>query len=116
MSLTVFRLFAAWRPALSQFMRGFVPIDTEPPAYSFAPTDIAQLHRLTAPDQAAALDDQTWRDLLLDRYADSLSAEVSIFGRQVLYRRMRGGADAGESALRRARVKRLLEDPERLDG
>jgi hypothetical protein len=116
MSLTVFRLLAAWRPSLSQFVRGFAPDAAEPAAYPFAPTDVAQLHRLTAPDRAGALDDQTWRDLLLDRYADSLSAGVSIFGRQVLYRRLRGGADAGEGAVRRARIELLLREPERLDG
>src|SRR5690242_12853464 len=84
MSLTIFRFFAAWRPALSQFWRGFTPVETEPPPYPFAPTDVARLHRLTPPGDGSAsgsLDDQTWRDLLLDRYADSLSGEVSIFGR-----------------------------------
>jgi hypothetical protein len=122
MSLNTLRLFAAWRPAVAQFVtqfrRGFAAIETEPPAYPFAPTDVAQLHRLTVPADAAAgsLDDQTWRDLLLDRYADSLSGDVSIFGRQVLHRRLRAGASAEESAVRRARIERLLREPERLDG
>jgi hypothetical protein len=66
MSLTTFRLFAAWRPALAQFLRGFTPVETEPPAYPFAPLDVAQLHRLTVSGKAGSLDDQTWRDLLLD--------------------------------------------------
>jgi hypothetical protein len=120
MSLTLFRLFAGWRPALSQAVsrcvRGLAPAEAEPPAYPFAPTDVAELYRLTAAGHGDALDDQTWRDLLLDRYADSLSGEVSIFGRQVLYRRLRGGADAAECTRRRARIECLLEDPERLDG
>jgi hypothetical protein len=91
----------------------------EPPDYPFAPTDIAQLQRHTAPPAgyaADALDDQTWRDLLLDRYADSLSGQVSIFGRQVLYRRLRGGASDAECAARRERIEGLLREPERLDG
>jgi hypothetical protein len=41
----------------------------------------------------AALDDQTWSDLLLPRYLERLSAGVSIFGRQVLYQRLRNGVD-----------------------
>jgi hypothetical protein len=73
MSQFMFGSLAAWRPALSQFVRGFAPDETEPPAYPFAPTDVARLHELTTSDPDAALDGQTWRDLLLDRYADSLS-------------------------------------------
>ena len=114
MSLIVFRLFAAWRPALSQFVRGVVPIDTGPPAHPFAPSDVAQLHRLTAQDggnaQADALDDQTWRDLLIDRYVDSLSAEVSIFGRQLLYRRLRDGADDPDGAAPEGLASRRGDD------
>jgi hypothetical protein len=116
MSQFMFGSLAAWRPALSQFVRGFVPAETEPPAYPFAPTDVARLHELTVPDPDAALDGQTWRDLLLDRYADSLSGELGIFGRQVLYRRLRAGASAEECAQRRQRVERLLRDPSELDG
>jgi hypothetical protein len=116
MSQFMFGSLAAWRPAFSQFVRGFVPAETEPPAYPFAPADVARLHDLTAPDPDAALDGQTWRDLLLDRYADSLSGELGIFGRQVLYRRLRGGASAEECAQRRQRVERLLRDPSGLDG
>jgi hypothetical protein len=117
MSLNTLRFFTAWRPALTQFLRGFTPVEVEPPRYPFAPTDVAQLHRLTASGDEGALDDQTWRDLLLERYADSLSADVSIFGRQVLYRRLRAGASAEECAARRSRIERLLQAPsQQLDG
>jgi hypothetical protein len=116
MNLTLSHVFGPWLPALAQFLRGFTPAETEPPAHPFAPTDIAQLQRLTASDPAASLDDQTWRDLLLDRYADSLSGEVSIFGRQELHRRLRGGADDAEAAHRRGRIEGLLREPDRLDG
>lgn len=116
MSLTIFRLFAAWRPALSQFVAGFAPPDTEPPAYPFAPLDVARLHDLTVSDPLDTIDGQTWRDLLLDRYADSLSGEVGIAGRQELHRRLRAGAGAEECAARRERIERLLREPQRLDA
>jgi hypothetical protein len=106
MSLSIPRSFAAW----------LTPAEPEPPAYPFAPTDVAQLHRLTAAGDAASLDDPTWRDLLLERYADSLSGDVGIFGRQVLHRRLRAGATDAECTARRARIERLLQAPERLDG
>jgi hypothetical protein len=73
MSLTVFRLASSWRPALAQLLQRLVPRAAEPLDYPFAPTDVAQLHRLAPSGEDAGLDDQTWRDLLLDRYADSLS-------------------------------------------
>jgi len=106
MSLINFRSLAAW----------LTPAESEPPAYPFAPTDVAQLHRLTAAGDGASLDDPTWRDLLLERYADSLSADVGIFGRQALHRRLRGGATDAECVERRARIEALLAEPERLDG
>jgi hypothetical protein len=116
MNLSLSHLTGPWLPAVVAFLRGFAPRETEPTAYPFAPTDIAQLQRLTAADPGAALDDQTWRDLLLDRYADSLSDRVSIFGRQALYRRLRGGADDAQAALRRERIERLLREPERIEA
>jgi hypothetical protein len=115
MNLTLSSLFGDWLPALVQFVRGAASREAEPPVYPFAPTDVAQLQRLAAPDDADALDDQTWRDLLLDRYADSLSGEVGICGRQVLHRRLRGGVSEAECAARRARIELLLREPARLE-
>jgi hypothetical protein len=106
MSLLNFRSLAAW----------LMPAELEPPRYPFAPTDVAQLHRFTAPGDGTSLDDPTWRDLLLERYADSLSGDVGIFGRQALHRRLRAGASDAECAARRGRIERLLEEPGRLDG
>ena len=120
MSFTVFRLFASLRPLLGRLSLPAAlerePLEREPVDYPFAPTDVAQLHRLTPHAPADALDDQTWRDLLLDRYSERLSGATSIFGRQMLYRRLRAGADDGEAALRRARIEGLLAEPARLDG
>jgi hypothetical protein len=121
MSFTVFRLFDGWRPLLARFSRQLRALLTpgegpEPHDYPFAPTDVAQLQRLTAHDRPDALDDQSWRDLLLDRYSEQLSLETSIFGRQALYRRLRNGASDEEAVLRRARIETLLADRARLDG
>jgi hypothetical protein len=82
--------------------------------YPFAPSDVAQLHRLGTQDPADALDEQTWRDLLLAPYLDTLAAQTSICGRQVLYRRLRAGAP--ERATSAARVRRLLDDPGQADA
>jgi len=86
--------------------------DSAPIDYFFADSDIAQLHRV-APAGEAVLDDQTWTDLLLPRYHESLSAGVSIFGRQALYRRLRGGASDAECAAQTERLRALMADPAR---
>lgn len=114
MSFTVFRLAGWWRPLLVRLVALITPAEPEPHDYPFAPTDVAQLQRLTPHDDTATLDDATWRDLLLDRYSERLSIDISIFGRQVLYRRLRNGAGDDEAALRRARIETLLADPARL--
>jgi hypothetical protein len=115
MSLTMFRLAGSWRPLLARLTALMTPAEAAPPDYPFAPTDVAQLQRLTPHDAAATLDDPTWRDLLLDRYSERLSVDTSIFGRQMLYRRLRNGAGDDESALRRTRLEILLADPARLE-
>jgi len=115
MSFTVLRLmFDGWRPLRDRLARLLAPAGIEPWDYPFALTDVAQLHRLTPHDGADALDDPTWRDLLLDRYSERLSAQTSIFGRQALYRRLRNGAGPAEAARRRERIGTLLADRARL--
>jgi len=86
--------------------------DKAPIDYPFADSDVAQLHRV-APAGDAVLDDQTWSDLLLPRYLESLGGGVSIFGRQALYRRLRGGADDAECADQVGRLRALMADPAR---
>jgi len=115
MSFTVLRLAGSWRPLLARLAALMTPAEPEPHDYPFAPTDVAQLQRLTPHDKSTALDDPTWRDLLLERYSERLSVDTSIFGRQVLYRRLRNGAGDDEVALRRARLETLLADPARLE-
>lgn len=85
--------------------------EPEPIDYPFAPSDVAQLHRVTQAGGAPSLDDQTWNDLLLERYLGELSGEASIFGRQELYRRLRAGATDDARQAQRERVEALMRDP-----
>lgn len=85
--------------------------DREPADFPFPQSDVAQLHRLRTGPAAGVIDDTTWKDLMLDVYCTELSHEVSIFGQQVLYQRLRAGkgdAPAGS-------VGQLMDDPARLE-
>jgi hypothetical protein len=57
----------------------------------FLPAEVARYDNALAPGQPTRLDDATWSDLELDRYLDHLAAPCSIFGRQMLYHRLRAG-------------------------
>jgi hypothetical protein len=85
------------------------PID-----YPFTDSDVAQLQRVSATPDSFALDDQTWNDLLLPAYLSGISDEVSIAGRQELYRRLRAGLDAPARAAFGQRLRTLQEDPARI--
>ena len=85
----------------------------EAPRHFFTPDEIGRLHR-TGADSASDLDEQTWNDLLLASYEEQLAQEVSIFGRQVLHRRLRAGLDDAASADKRERIRALMADPARL--
>lgn len=85
------------------------PID-----YPFADSDVAQLQRVSAAPDSFALDDQTWNDLLLPAYLAGISDEVSIAGRQELYRRLRAGLDDPARAAFVRRLRTLQEDPARI--
>ncbi len=104
-----FASMPGWLARLAQ------PAAPEPVDYPFAPSDVARLHALDAGERGADLDGQTWRDLLLERYGELLAPQASIFGRQLLYRRLRAGTPDAAVAAQRERVRRLLDDPERLD-
>jgi hypothetical protein len=73
--------------------------------YPFPRSDVASYTRLTP--AAAQIDEQTWRDLLLDDYLDRLAGETSIFGQQILHHRLRGRVASAESV---ARVQALVKD------
>ncbi|MFZ6748885.1 MutS-related protein [Undibacterium sp. Ren11W] len=59
--------------------------------YPFARSDVAMLQRCTVQPEDACIDDQSWNDLLLDQYSDHIAVKVSIFGQQLLHRRLRLG-------------------------
>jgi MutS domain V len=75
--------------------------------YPFSRSDIGRYHALVARADERNLDDQTARDMLLDDYADRLGRDTSIFGRQMLHRRLRSGGDG-------TRVRALLAAPDLL--
>lgn len=109
-------LLRAVRPLAARGTGWFARNEAEPQDHPFAPTDLAQLLRVTGGDRTAELDEPTWHGLLLERYLDRLGPGVSIFGRQVLYRRLRAGADAREAGAQRTRVAALLDDPGQLEA
>ncbi|QYF94870.1 DNA mismatch repair protein MutS [Massilia sp. PAMC28688] len=90
--------------------RWFRVTEPEPLDYPFSETDIAELHRLRDTGQAA-IDDATWKDLLLSQYCAQLSHEVSIFGQQALYQRLRTGMAEGSVT----RVKEFIANPQLLE-
>ena len=89
--------------------------EREPPTPFFTPEEIGRLHRVTA-DSRTELDAQTWQDLLLDPYEETLAQHTSIFGRQLLHRRLRAGLDDREAAALGERLRGLLDDVPRIDA
>jgi hypothetical protein len=109
------RLCDALRPLVSRGARLMAPPEPDPGDQPFTPDEVAALRAAVPPDAADTIDDATWRDLLLPRYMEMLAPGTSIFGRQVLERDLRGGADDAAVAARRARIEALLDDPAQLD-
>ena len=85
----------------------------EPPSHFFTPEEIGRLHRAGL-DERSALDDQTWDDLLLEAYEDKLAQGSSIFGRQMLHRRLRAGLGDADCLALDERLRGLLADPGRV--
>lgn len=85
--------------------------DPEVVDFPFVPSDVAQFHGLTSDPSQAAIDDATWKDLMVDRYLEQLSPEVSIFGQHALYARLRSGRTEADNS----RVIDLMLDPARLE-
>ena len=89
--------------------------EREPADRAFAPSDVAQLQRLrcagAGANTDAVIDDATWKDLTLDAYHARLSDQVSIFGQQALYRRLRAGKGNADPD----RIEALMADPQQLD-
>jgi hypothetical protein len=116
MNRTITRLSGDLRHWWAGLGAVFAVPEPEPADYPFVPSDVAQLHRLTANAATRSLDDQSWSDLLLERYLDELSREASIFGRQELYRRLRGGLSGPDRDAQAGRVRALMDDPAGLEA
>ena len=89
--------------------------EREPPSTFFTPDEIGRLHRVTK-DPRSELDAQTWQDLLLEPYEEQLAQQTSIFGRQLLHRRLRAGLADQASAALAERLRGLLDDAPRIDA
>ena len=109
MSAFVSKLCTVWTLVASQVRSKLMIPERDSSDFPFVASDIAQLHRLRRDPSAASIDDATWKDLLLEPYCAALSHEVSIFGQQALYRRLRGGM--GQA--RPDRIRALMEEPQR---
>ena len=77
---------------------------------TFEEYEVARLHDSTRDDDTAAIDTQTWRDLLAGRYLATLSGGIGIFGQQVLYRRLRAGLDDAACREHADRIAALSND------
>ena len=98
-----------WRAAVSTLLPSTAP----PPQHFFTPQDIGVLHALDGASPAS-IDAQTWDDLLLPSFESRLAPDASIFGRQMLHRRLRAGLGDDDCAEQRARLQALQDDPAHL--
>lgn len=98
-----------WRSALSTL----VPSTAPPPNHLFTSQDIRRLHDQDGTNPAS-IDAQTWDDLLLASFEAKLAPDTSIFGRQMLHRRLRAGVDDEACAAQRSRLQTLIDDPAHL--
>ena len=116
MSAVVSKVTVLWALASAQLHSLMSFREREPADLTFARSDVAQLHRLRCLDPeyagAAVIDDATWNDLDLEAYHMALSHQVSIFGQQVLYQRLRGGRGSADPGT----LERLMDEPEKLEG
>jgi len=96
-------------------LRLFSTANREPPSPFFTLEEIGRLHQASR-DSRTDLDDQTWHDLLLEAWEERLTIDTSIFGRQVLHRRLRAGLDDADCAALGGRLRGLLAEPARRDA
>ncbi|RZA34681.1 MAG: hypothetical protein EOP92_14455 [Lysobacteraceae bacterium] len=100
---------------LASLLRYLPSTSQEPPSLFFTLDEIGRLHRVDA-DPRSALDDQTWHDLLLESWEEQLAQDSSIFGRQLLHRRLRAGLDDADCAGLTQRLRGLLDEPARIEA
>lgn len=78
--------------------------------YPFSEDAVARYDALAGAQGNGAVDAQTAHDMLLPSYLAAVGAGASIFGRQMLYRRLRRGRDADALSAGRQRVAALLAE------
>lgn len=78
--------------------------------YPFPESMLARYDELAGAEGNGAVDGQSWQDLLLPAYLAQLGAGASIFGRQMLYRRLRRGQAHAAASDSSVRVRVLLAD------
>ncbi len=77
----------------------------------FAESQIASYFAAKTKPGDGSIDAQTWKDLKLSDYRDSLSQTTSIFGQQGLHRQLRAGKPPSATA---AQIKNWIENPSAL--
>lgn len=92
-----------WRRALAAMRQSLQSPKQQTVAYDwFSEHEVAGYHRSqTSTNETLApspVDDATWRDLDARSYLKRIGAQASIFARQMLYHRLRSGADNTEFA------------------
>ena len=112
MSVFAAKLSHQWAVLAARLRQLAILPESDPGDYPFVSSDIAQLQRLRSDPAAAAMDEATWRDMLIAPYFALLANQTSIFGQHVLYQRLRGGAGEAQPQ----RVKALMADPAALQA
>lgn len=79
--------------------------------FPFAVSEVSKLQKFTRGMNPVMLDDQTWDDLGVTQYLTKLSSGVSIFGRQMLYKRLRDGVQDSPNQ----RALHLMHDSRHMD-
>ncbi|MEO6921504.1 MAG: hypothetical protein ABI171_21055 [Collimonas sp.] len=77
----------------------------------FTREEIARFHESTVTSQDRCIDPQTWKDLDLAGYSELLAPKTSIFGQQVLHRRLKLGMPDGSQTENHLPYRQLLRDP-----
>lgn len=99
-----------WEGVLA--LLGAVHMDVASPSFSEA--ECAKLFNLQCSGSPTALDEQTWSDLMVMPYFERVTEGASIFGKQIVYQRLRTGLDENSRVESGNQVKWLMGRPELL--
>lgn len=81
----------------------------------FSDEECRRLHDSESAHARGTLDEQTWQDLLLAPYFKAIAGDASIFGKQVLYQRLRSGATPVQRHASVQQLQSLMNDSSRAD-